>query len=520
MSTSHASEPSDQLTEEVFPDSEADAVSTQPEQQSAMRVIEPPADEVFPREQSSGDDDPLLAFKTEANDTSSSWVSAKITSPTPARSLDSPSSPPPSPSSPYLNTSETLTWPGDQGLEEAEEQVAPRPRPRPQSGLAPSLRALEPSPRAPAVPHHPQPVPSRWIEETRRAAPQKVGPLAHIGGLFSRSSPPGDEPKPSARWAYLTSAVVFFGLIACAAIAFVAYELFTQAQIPTTATVAQSGTVNVNSRPAGALVAVDGVMRGDTPIKLTLPLGTHTLELRNGSEVRTVPLTVEAGTTVSQYIDLVPRNSEPAVGALEITSDPAGAEVRVDGETKGKTPLTLKDLQVGNHTVVVGKGPTSVSRPVKVTPGATASVHVSPKPEGVSAGWVSVKVPIELRVYEGSHQIGTTGADRLMMSAGRHDLELGSELLEFKTKVTVQVTPGQVTNLTLKIPNGSLSVNAAPWADVTVDGESVGVTPLANLSLPIGAHDVVWRHPELGERRRTVMVTASSPTRIGMDFRK
>jgi len=99
-------------------------------------------------------------------------------------------------------------------------------------------------------------------------------------------------------------------------------------------------------------------------------------------------------------------------------------------------------------------------------------------------------------------------------------LEAANESLEFKTKVAVQVRSGQVSNLTLKIPNGSLSVNAAPWATVMVDGDDVGVTPLANLSLPIGNHDIVWKHPELGERRRTVTVTASSPTRIGMDFRK
>jgi hypothetical protein len=267
-------------------------------------------------------------------------------------------------------------------------------------------------------------------------------------------------------------------------------------------------------------VVVDGVVRGVTPIKLALPLGAHTLELKNGSEVRTVPLTVEAGTTVSQYIDLLPEAPAPALGALEITSDPAGAEVQVDGIAKGKTPLTLGDMPAGTHTVVVGKGSGAITRRVKVTAGATASVHVSPKPEAVSAGWVTFKVPIELKLYEEGRLIGTTGGDRITLSAGRHDLEAANESLEFKTKVAVQVRSGQVSNLTLKIPNGSLSVNAAPWATVMVDGDDVGVTPLANLSLPIGNHDIVWKHPELGERRRTVTVTASSPTRIGMDFRK
>jgi serine/threonine-protein kinase len=63
-------------------------------------------------------------------------------------------------------------------------------------------------------------------------------------------------------------------------------------------------------------------------------------------------------------------------------------------------------------------------------------------------------------------------------------------------------------------------VNALPWAEVSLDGRPLGITPLGNISVPIGSHEVVWRHPQLGERRRTVAVTASSAVRVGMDFSK
>jgi PEGA domain len=67
-------------------------------------------------------------------------------------------------------------------------------------------------------------------------------------------------------------------------------------------------------------------------------------------------------------------------------------------------------------------------------------------------------------------------------------------------------------------PNGSLSVNALPWAEVFIDGRSVGTTPLANLPVVIGSHEIVWRHPQLGERRRTIIVTAQEPVRVGQNF--
>jgi len=66
--------------------------------------------------------------------------------------------------------------------------------------------------------------------------------------------------------------------------------------------------------------------------------------------------------------------------------------------------------------------------------------------------------------------------------------------------------------------SGLLFVNARPWADVWVDGLSAGTTPLANLRVSVGTHEVVWKHPHLGERRQRVTVTAESPTRIGMNL--
>ena len=36
----------------------------------------------------------------------------------------------------------------------------------------------------------------------------------------------------------------------------------------------------------------------------------------------------------------------------------------------------------------------------------------------------------------------------------------------------------------------------------------------------IGTHEVVFRHPELGERRETVVIAVGKPARIGVDLRK
>jgi hypothetical protein len=52
-----------------------------------------------------------------------------------------------------------------------------------------------------------------------------------------------------------------------------------------------------------------------------------------------------------------------------------------------------------------------------------------------------------------------------------------------------------------------------------IDGRVVGQTPLANLSLPIGSHEVVFMHPQFGEKRQTVVVTVGGIARVTQDFR-
>jgi hypothetical protein len=65
-----------------------------------------------------------------------------------------------------------------------------------------------------------------------------------------------------------------------------------------------------------------------------------------------------------------------------------------------------------------------------------------------------------------------------------------------------------------------VSVNARPWADVIIDGKDVGQTPIANLRLPIGTHQAIFRNPEFGERRQSIVVTAKGPNRFAVDLTK
>jgi hypothetical protein len=219
-----------------------------------------------------------------------------------------------------------------------------------------------------------------------------------------------------------------------------------------------------------------------------------------------------------------PARQPAAVGTvlpsqLDVTSDPPGARVMVDGTSRGVTPITLT-VQPGSHTVVLSQGGSTTSRTVNVSSGGTATIVAALAPSGTPAGWLSFKGPVDLQVSENGSVLGTTSAARLMLPAGRHNLELSNAALGVRTALSVDVAVGKTVTATVTVPNGSLSINALPWANVWLDGRGMGTTPLANLDVALGTHEIVWRHPQLGERRQSVVVTAKSPVRVGTDLSK
>lgn len=288
---------------------------------------------------------------------------------------------------------------------------------------------------------------------------------------------------------------------------------------------AAAGTVKITSQPAGAPVAVDGTPRGTTPFSLTLEPGTHRIDVGTGAAVRTQAIDVVRGSESSLHVDLpapaAPAPAPPATGGLQIATDPAGARVSVDGQGHGVSPVLLRDLPPGPHTVTVAGPAGTVTRRVTVQEGAVSSLIISLSGSGeFASGWLAVESPITAQITEDGTLLGTTDIPRLMVPAGRHELVLTNAALGFRAQRTVQITAGRTTSLALEVPRGTLHVNALPWAEVWIDGQSAGETPLGNVSLPIGTHQLVFRHPELGEQRKSVVVTAGAPTRVGVDLRK
>jgi hypothetical protein len=324
----------------------------------------------------------------------------------------------------------------------------------------------------------------------------------------------GDADRPAGSWKKLAVAAVALIVLVGGGV------LASRGLFSAPPAAVATGTLAITTNPEGAQVIVDGQPRGTTPASIPLSPGSHNVELRAGSTARTIAVTITAGQESAQYIEL------PAAGAtagqLQVRTEPAGAKVTVDGVPVGTSPMMVVDLAPGEHTVSLESDLGSVKQTVTIEAGMTASLVVPMKSvEGAPvSGWVAVNAPVEMQVFENDNLLGSSRSDRIMVSAGRHELQLVNEALGYRVSRVIQVSPGRVSSISVDVPKGTLALNALPWAEVWIDGEKIGETPIGNLPLTIGPHNVLFRHPDLGEQHHTVMVTLKDVARISVDLRK
>ena len=201
-------------------------------------------------------------------------------------------------------------------------------------------------------------------------------------------------------------------------------------------------------------------------------------------------------------------------GQLMARSEPAGARVLVDGRERGVTPLTLDDVTLGSHTVVLQSDRGSVRRTVTVAADRAALVS-----ESIFAGWLTVFAPFELQITEGARAIRLDDNSKVLLPPGPHELRLENRDLGYRETRRVEIQPGQTTSLSIVASPSTLTVTASAPAVVLIDGQQVGETPLTNQPIALGTRDILVKGADGTERRFTRKVT-TAPVQIDVDFSK
>jgi serine/threonine protein kinase len=151
------------------------------------------------------------------------------------------------------------------------------------------------------------------------------------------------------------------------------------------------GRLLVRSTPAGAGVVVDGQSRGVTPLDLReLAFGAHTIEVshpHHEARQRRVTLS-ERRPARSLDFELRPARvpelittATNSAGSLQVASRPAGAQVFVDDNLIGTTPLLLSNVAVGARSLRLELSGYKIwMRSILIEPSARSRVSASLEP--------------------------------------------------------------------------------------------------------------------------------------------
>ncbi len=232
-----------------------------------------------------------------------------------------------------------------------------------------------------------------------------------------------------------------------------------------------TGHLKLNLATAGAQVYVDGAQLADGAWKDPIPLRADVAhEIRVTKPMREdvkLQVTLRSGEAVMRDVELV-----PAYGKIVVASEPAGAEVSVNGKHSGVTPLTIGDIDPG--------------KPARVTVRLKGFAAIT-KYIGFDKG---LEQTLELKLVEESAAVASAHDHGKNKGGGGDD-----DLAAVKVASTGKGVPAAATPASSS-ESGYLVANTQPWAKVLIDGKDTGKTtpiaPRSKIALKPGKHVVTF----------------------------
>lgn len=199
---------------------------------------------------------------------------------------------------------------------------------------------------------------------------------------------------------------------------------------PATAVPDTSGaeTLVVTSRPRGAVVSVGGVVQGATPCRIQVPpedgVELQVLHPDFVPERRPISATDRANglVTVQLVAPTAAESPEAPVGGvtMRVESVPPGAEVYVDGERAGITPLVLRGLSGRPHIRLTRPGYRDWTAQMMATGSMAIRAELTP----MFGGLRIESVPTGLRVFVDGRPVGLTPLELTNVPSGAHRIQI------------------------------------------------------------------------------------------------
>ncbi len=208
-----------------------------------------------------------------------------------------------------------------------------------------------------------------------------------------------------------------------------------------------------------------------------------------------------------------------ARGSIRIVTAPAGATVSLENMTPRETPATFEDMRLGKYAAEIsmaGYEPVTlqveVAEDQTVDPGVvrlvrqTGTLELATDPAGVN-----FEVRPSAERFGANVKQGETPAALDALPTGEYVVTLSREGWQSHTE-TVLVERNRVTKVSRNFAGGAINVTSLPQgANVVMNGNVVGVTPLTIKNVPVGAVSLQVQLADHHPKTLTGTIEANKP---------
>lgn len=262
-------------------------------------------------------------------------------------------------------------------------------------------------------------------------------------------------------------------------------------------------------------IYVDNKYKGDGVWSGILNDGIHLFEARKKNH-STSFIEKELSIGTSEIIEL--DNPKPIYSSADINSNPSEADVFIDGNYYGKTPLFIKDIIMGQHEIRFEKQGYALSlSTINIEESEIFSIK-----ETLMEGW-NVKIQTDSigdNVYVDGQFIGTSGSDACLivdLTQGFHTIMIERGTYQYEEDFYVKNEGENDFKLSF---NKRIIIESDKDSDVVhVDGKYVGITPCETI-LSYGKHNVKVERDGMSAEKNIMIDRADTDSIIRISIGK
>ncbi len=269
---------------------------------------------------------------------------------------------------------------------------------------------------------------------------------------------------------------------------------------------------NIISEPTKAKIYVDGEYKGETPKTLSLQLDKSIIIklVKEGFEPKSAKLLLSQKDAKDQSFKL--SAAGPKIAVLNVTSSPSGASIYVDGKATGlTTPSKIKNLYAGEEYRIELRlnGYTTNASNIRLKDGKENQVNFTLALKPIALKVITNPRGAKVALHGFREQTSPATFSSGLKKGKTYKLRVYKNGYKAATR-NVKITGSKTEWVTLQkiqAAFGYISINAVPYAQIFLDGEIIGYTPIKNRKVSTGKHKIVFKHPNAKDKVETIIVS-------------